>query len=402
MRGGLRIGRIHGIDLVVDWSWSLVFLLMTWNLTVLFHQWHPTWTFGGRISLAIAATLLFFGSLIAHELAHSLVAQSYGMKVREIRIFLFGGVANLDREPPTAAAELWMAIVGPLTSLALGVLFIGLAGTALPRVDALSPWETLAGLGPLATLFFWLGPVNVAVGLFNMFPAFPLDGGRVFRAALWWVTGNLQKATAVAANLGRATGWVFIVAGVAMVFGARLPGIGGSAGNGIWLAFIGWFLKESARDSAGAQMVYDALQDLRVHDLMRRTGPVVPSNVDVRGLAEGWFLHSGERAFPVVEGERIVGIVSIGDLEKVERAAWAVTPITDIMTPHSALAVVGPDLDAGAALRLLLERSVHQLPVVAKGEGDVLVGMLFGSDIMRWVELRARAPHRPMRPQLST
>lgn len=393
MRGGLRIGRVRGIDLVVDWSWSLVFLMMSWNLTVVFRRWHASWSLGVDIVLAVVATLLFFASLVAHELAHSIVAQRFGMTVREIRIFLFGGVANIEREPPTAAAELWMAIVGPLTSIGLGALFIVAAGGLIPSVEATNPLETLGGLGPLATLLFWLGPVNVVVGVFNLLPAFPLDGGRIFRAVLWWVMGDLRKATTIAANLGRSIGWVFIVAGIASIFGAHLPFFGGGAANGLWMTFIGWFLKESAFDSAGAQRVHDALTGLRVEDLMRRSGAAVPSDATIRGLADGWFLHTGERAFPVVDGADLVGLVSLPDLQKVPRERWDTARVTEIMTARDALVTVAPTTDASTALRPLLDRSIHQLPVV--DERDGFVGMVFGGDIMRWVELRGRATMKP-------
>jgi CBS domain-containing protein len=209
----------------------------------------------------------------------------------------------------------------------------------------------------------------------------------------------LQKATTIAANLGRAIGWVFIVAGVAMVFGAHVPFFGGGAGNGAWLAFIGWFLKESAQDSAGAQRVYDALHGLRVHDLMRRSATTVPADVDVRTLADGWFLRTGERAFPVMDRDRLVGVVSIVDLHKVDQAEWSHTAVTAIMTPRDRLAVVRPELDAEAALRAILEKSVHQLPVL---EGGTLIGMLFGADVMRWVELHEPSVRRPLHPRVST
>lgn len=387
MQRAFRIGRVFGIDVGVDWSWTLVFLLMSWNLTVVFHGWHPTWALPARLSLAVIAALLFFASVLAHELAHALVAKSFGMTVREIRLFLFGGVSNIEREPPSPRAEFWMAIAGPLMSFGLGVLFLTMAGTTLSlrAVDAMDPWQTLAGLSPVSTLLFWLGPVNVMVGLFNLIPGFPLDGGRVLRAIVWKLTGDLHKATLAASTVGRAIGWTFVLVGIAMVFGARVPLFGQGAGSGIWLAFIGWFLGSAAERSFGAMVVQEVLDGVRVSHLMRQTGYVVPRRTSVREVVDGWFMRSSEHAFPVVEDDRLLGLVCVGDVRKVGQDRWGVTPVTEVMTPRERLTVVEPGDEAQTALRKLGELDVDQLPVL---EGEKLVGMLARADVARWLELR--------------
>lgn len=257
MRGAFRIGRLFGIDVGVDRSWGIVFALMAWNLTAVFHGWHPTWALLACCILALFAVLLFFASVLAHEFAHALVARSFGMSVRDIRLFLFGGVSNIEREPSSPGAEFWMAIAGPLTSFGLGVAFVALAAATLsvPPSEASDPVHVLSGLGPISTLFLWLGPVNVIVGVFNLLPGFPLDGGRVLRAILWKASGDLRRATLAATIGGRTLGWTFLLMGLAMVFGATLPVFGGGAGSGVWLTFVGWFLSSAASRSSDALAV---------------------------------------------------------------------------------------------------------------------------------------------------
>lgn len=396
MGGALRIGRLLGIDLAIDWSWGLIFLLMSWNLTAVFHTWHPSWSLVACLGLALIAALLFFASVVAHELAHAVVAKSFGIKVREIRLFLFGGVSNIESEPPSAGAELWMAIVGPLVSIGLGLVFIALASLTVPHIDAADPWATLAALGPVATLLFWLGPINVFVGIFNLVPGFPLDGGRVLRAIVWKITGDLHKATLAASTVGRALGWTFVLMGIAMAFGARIPFFGQGAGSGIWLAFIGWFLASAAERSFGALVVQEVLQGVSVAQLMRRTGSMVPPETTVRAVVNDWFMRSSEHAFPVVFDGRLLGLVCVGDVRKLPQHAWDNTLVTAIMTPRERLAVVGPGTPAEAALRKLGELDVDQLPVL---EGELLVGMISRRDLARWLELHVGAPRGVAAPR---
>lgn len=393
MRGALRIGRLFGIDIGVDWSWGFIFLLVTWNLTHVFLRWHPAWTSGSSFALAVVAALLLFASVIAHELAHSLVAGAFGGRVREIRLFLFGGVANLDREPASPAAEFWTAIVGPVLSIALGLaLTLGAALMHPVAVDTTNPWDTLAGLGPIGTLLFWLGPINILIGVFNLIPGFPLDGGRVLRAAIWRVTGDLHKATLASSLIGRGIGWTFVIMGIAMVFGARIPFFGRGPVSGIWLAFIGWFLSSAAERSYGALLEHDALEGVRVSTLMRRTGWAVPAQTRLPTLVNEWFMRSSDRAFPVIDDDRFVGLVCIGDVRKVPPDAWNEAFVTAIMTPREKLLVAAPGDDVPSALRKLAELDVDQLPVL---EGERLVGMLTRGDVARWLEL-----HLGGRPRL--
>ena len=225
---GIKIGRLFGIRVELDASVILIFLLLLFNLGAgVFPFWHPDWSAAVRWSTAAVAAVLFLGSILVHELSHALVARAYQIPVRSIRLFLFGGVADIEHEPTSPKAEALMAGIGPAVSIGLGVLFGLLAGLSTPfRIEG-DPMLAIERMGPFTTLLMWLAPVNILVGVFNLLPAFPLDGGRVFRAALWATTNNLHTATRWAARVGQGFGWMLILLGVAMAFGAYVPFLGG-------------------------------------------------------------------------------------------------------------------------------------------------------------------------------
>jgi Zn-dependent protease len=246
-----RIGKLAGIDIRVERSWIFIFVLMTWNLSSVFSAWHPDWPFFETIGIALSASLLFFACIVLHELAHSLVARRYGLRVRSITLLLFGGVSNLEEEPQSARVEFFMALAGPVTSLLLGAAFLALAlaSTAVSLSDTGTAWSGLAQLGPLVTLLAWLGPLNLGLGAFNLIPAFPLDGGRVLRSILWGLSGDLARSTRRVAALGQIFGGLLIATGLAITFGVHVPFLGSGVTSGLWLAFIGWFLHSAASRS---------------------------------------------------------------------------------------------------------------------------------------------------------
>jgi Zn-dependent protease len=324
MRSGFRLGRVAQTHLVVDWSWLFVALLLTWSLTDVFARWHPDWSVARSVSVAGCATLLFFASIVAHELAHAAVGRALGNPTRRVTLWLFGGVTEMERPPRSPGEEFLTAVAGPLTSLGLGALFLGLGALGVSRVDRLmtDSKEVFAALGPVSTLLLWLGPVNLGLGLFNLLPAYPLDGGRVLRAALWASSGDLRRATRQASGVGQVVAWAFIVAGVAMAFGARLPFFGTGFFGGLWLSFIGWFLFRAASRSWERAVVADVLGDVSVARLMRRTGPSATPDLTVNRFVNEWLLPSDERAWPVLAGDAFLGMVCLADVRKVPRAAW--------------------------------------------------------------------------------
>jgi CBS domain-containing protein len=297
-------------------------------------------------------------------------------------------VSNIESEPPSPRAELLMAIVGPLVSIGIGFNFVAIASRLLPSFDPHDPFD-FARTGPFTTLLLWLGPVNVMVGVFNLVPAFPLDGGRMLRALLWRVTRDLSKATLWASTIGQSIGWIFILLGIAMFFGARFPFVGGGSVSGLWLAFIGWFLTSAAIRSYASVRIQEALAGVTVAQLMRRTGLVVPPSATVGALVDGWFLRSGDHAFPVIDNERLVGLVSAGDVRRAPREVWSSATVARIMTPVDRLIVADPREEVTSALRKLAQIDVEQLPVILDGH---LVGILERRHIARWLELRLGPP----------
>jgi Zn-dependent protease/CBS domain-containing protein len=384
---GLTIGRIFGIRITIDWSWIFIFVLVTWNVGAAMSQIHPGWGSAETWSVAVVAALLFFASVLAHELAHSLVANAQGLPVRTITLFLFGGVSNIQREPRSPHEEFLVAIVGPITSIVLGVIFLVLgsisAGTALHGLGTIT--TDLSGLSPLATILLWLGPINILLGIFNLIPGFPLDGGRVLRSILWAATGNLRTATRWASWVGQAIGWLMIVAGLAMIFGIQIPFLGTGFLSGLWLAFIGWFLNTAAIQSYRQVVVEDILSDVPVAQLMRTTVPTVAATTSVSDLVHGHIMGRDERCFPVLQdGDRLAGLVCLEDVRKVPREVWDTTTVQQIMTPIDRVTVATPQEDASDALSDLTSHDVNQVPVIQDGR---LVGMLQRRDVLRWLQL---------------
>ena len=381
-----RIGRIFGIEIRIDWSWVFIVVLLTWNLSAVFTAWHPDWRTSESIGVALTAALLFFGCILLHELAHSVVAMRFGLRVRSITLFLLGGVSNIEREPPSARAEFLTAVVGPLTSILLGLGFIAAAALtmALSLSDAGMASPGLAQLGPFETLFAWLGPVNFVIGIFNLIPAFPLDGGRVLRSILWGLGGDLRAATRTVSLVGQMFGWLFIVTGFAMVFGLKVPLFGTGLAGGLWLAFIGWFLRSAATQAYTRLAIDEALAGHVVAEVMRRQAPVVPPDLALTTLVHEHFVRSDERALPVVRDGELLGVVSMAGVRTVPPADWPTTTVEAVMQPLQSVTTATPEEPLVKAFGDLLQRDVDQLPVLDHGR---LVGILQRRDVGRWLEL---------------
>lgn len=390
MSNAFKVGWIFGINIFVDWSWLFIFWLVTWNLADgVFRELHPEWTPVISWVTAVVASLLFFASVLAHEISHSLVARAQGTPVRNITLFLFGGVANIQREPTSAKSEFVMAIVGPLTSMALGVFFLLAGGVRISAFGATvaDPIAAMSRLDPLSTLLLWLGPINIIVGIFNLVPGFPLDGGRVLRSIVWGVTGNLRRATFFASLVGQAVAWIFVFVGVAMIFGIAVPFFGSGLIGGLWLALIGWFLHHAAAQSYRQVVIEDLLAGVSVAELMRANVTTVPSQIPVSTLVHDYILGTDERSFPVIAGDNLVGLVSLEDVRQVNRDKWVTTKISEIMTPATKLTLATPREDAAEAFNDLSSHDVQQLPVVQDGR---LVGMLRQRDVVRWLRLDSK------------
>lgn len=391
LRGGLRLGSVYGVAIHVDWSLLIIFLLIVMNLGLgVFPAWHPEWGAALTWGMALAAAALFFASVLAHELSHAVVARSRGIPVSSITLFIFGGLAQLEDEPESPKDEFLMAAVGPLVSIAIGVLATfgayALAGDALVRVDPANPQPVMHDVGPFATLLLWLGPINIVLGLFNLVPGFPLDGGRVARSIMWWATGDLVKATRWAAGAGRVFAWVLMGIGVVQLFT-------GAPVQGMWMLLIGWFLNNAAQTSYAQVLVRRALDDVPVTRIMyTRLGTLSP-DVSVETFVRDYLLSTDQSCWPVTSDDgRLLGLVSMDDVRRVSQERWPLTTVVEIMTPADELDVVPPTADAEQAFRLLSRRDVEQVPVL---EGGRVLGFVRRRDLVRWMSLQGHAANEP-------
>lgn len=389
-RTGFRLGRAFGVEFVADFSLILVVFLIATNLGLgLLPAWHPEWSPGLRWVIALLAATLFIASIALHELAHALVAHAHNLPVRRITLFLFGGMAHLEREPETPRAEFWMAIVGPAVSIAIGLLSVWVGSLLLPNPAALGdrPMEAMQHASPLATILLWLGPLNVMLGVFNMVPGFPLDGGRVLRALVWWATRDLRRATLIASRTGQAFAWLLMTLGVFMALGRNVPFFGTGFASGVWLILIGWFLNNAARASYQQLMIQQTLEDVPVRAVMRSDVWTVSSDLTISELLRDQVIWR-DGAFPVVRDGKLLGLVKPDQVTSVPRDRWNEVRVGDIMTPVQRLRVLAPDDDATAAFQQLAEQD--PIPVVDHAQ---LVGVARREDLMRWLALHAPRAH---------
>jgi Zn-dependent protease len=373
--------------ITLDWSLLIIFMLITITLAAgILPAWHPDWGSFTVLLTAASASILFLASVLVHELSHAVVGRHLGIEVRRITLFVFGGMAHMENEPHNWRAELGMAIAGPVTSLVLGFVFLFLAGLVSGPIemDPQHPLEAVAKLNPLATVLFWLGPINVMLALFNMIPGFPLDGGRVLRAILWGVSGNLMQATRWATLGGQGFAWLLIGSGFAMIFGMQVPIFGSGPVAGLWIALIGWFLNNAAQMSYQRVMLQESLGDLPVTRVMHRDYQVVAPATLVQTLVDEHLLGTSQRAFPVVEGDRLLGLVCLADVRKLAAEQRAITPVSELMTPLSGLHRLSPSDKASDAMIRLAGYQVNQLPVVEDGR---LLGLISREDILKWLTL---------------
>lgn len=384
-RRGFLLARLFGIEVRLDWSLTIIFALVTINLGAgVLPSWHPSWGYVAVWGGAAIAAVLLFASLLAHELSHALVARTQGVPVKTVTLFLFGGVAHLESEPPSPKAEFLIAVVGPLVSFALGAAMtlagLWLAGPQLELMRGASFEETVAlfaGMGPGVTLLLWLGPLNLMLGAFNLVPGFPLDGGRVLRAALWAGTGDLLKATRWASNVGQLVAWGVMALGILNVLRGNLAG-------GLWLLLIGWFINGAARAAFQQQLLKHSLEDVPVSRLMLTRLDRIPPTLTLEEFVRDHVMAEEQPTWPVEENGVLLGLVSFEDVRKVRRELWPTALVREVMTPATQLSSIPPGADAEKALEELSRREVEQLPVL---EGGHLLGLVRRKDLVRWLTL---------------
>ncbi|GAB4257426.1 MAG: site-2 protease family protein [Deferrisomatales bacterium] len=365
---GVVLFRLAGIDVKIHYSWLVVFALIVWSVSA---GYLPR-TLPGRTGAAywlagLAATVLFFLSVLAHEFSHSLVAQRSGLRVPDITLFVFGGVSRMEAEARDPRTEMRIALVGPLSSFALAGLFW--AARKLPGLDG----ATLAG-----TVLGYLTWINLALGVFNLIPGFPLDGGRVLRAALWWKTGSLTRATRLAADVGKGFGVLLMLLGAVQILGGRLIG-------GLWLVFIGVFLKGAAEGSYRHTVVRHSLEGVRVRDVMVEQVVTVPPDLLVRDLIQKYFLHYGFKGFPVTDGGEVVGVVSLAQVRHLTEEEQMRTTVGEVMVDLDPAHTVAPEVSLADALRRMAELGAERLLVMEEG---AMVGLLTKTGLSRFLEIK--------------
>jgi Zn-dependent protease/CBS domain-containing protein len=367
-----NLGKLFGIQVRLHYSWFVIFMLVTLSLVYPYWSQWPSWVIG------VVTSLLFFVSVLAHELAHSLVGRANGIPIKSITLFIFGGVAQMTREATKATAELKMAAAGPVCSLAIGGVF-GLIW--LITREAVSTVAAMAG---------WLAIINVTLAAFNLIPGFPLDGGRVFRSLMWYFTGNYRRSTRIATRLGQGVAYAFILGGILLMFLFQ-QWLGG-----VWLAFIGWFLQGTASMSYRQARWREALHGLTASQMMTSEYVVVPPGISVRQLVQEYVLPRGYHLFLVAEGGRLRGILTMHNIKSIQQSKWDMTQVEQIMVPPDRLKVASPDQDALSIAEKMEENEINQMPIVSEGR---VMGLVTRDNLLRFLrtrtELRIKSHSHP-------
>jgi len=370
MGSAFNLGKVFGIQFRLHYTWFIVFVLISMSLSwYYFPSLNLDLTPLAYWVIGIASSLLFFASVVAHELAHSLVARTNGIPVKSITLFIFGGIAQITREATKANAELKMAAAGPACSLVLGGLF-GLL------------WLFSRGISePMGAMTSWLAQVNVILAVFNLIPGFPLDGGRVFRSILWRFTGNYKLSTRIATQVGQGVGYLFILGGISIMFLLR-----GGWFSGLWLIFIGWFLRNTASSSYHQAQWREALREVSASQVMTPDCPVIPPNVTIDRLVQEYVFTSGCYFFLVTDEDGVKGILTLNNIKAVSRQNWDVTQVKEIMTPIDKVKVAHPNQDALSILEEMDENDINQMPVVSEGR---VIGLITRDNLLRFLHTRS-------------
>jgi Zn-dependent protease/predicted transcriptional regulator len=372
MRPQINLGRIFGVEIGLHYSWFIIALLITLSLAGNFRAHNPEWGDSLSWGLAVITALLFFASIVVHELSHAMVAKARGLPVRSITLFALGGVAEIEKEAADAKTEFWMGIVGPITSFVIGIICLALAwalGWKPPEFPS----------SPLQAMLMWLGYINITLAIFNMVPGFPLDGGRVLRGILWWITGDAKRATTIAARTGQLIAFAMIVYGVLRFFG-------GAGFGGLWIAFIGWFLLSASRESYAQVAITEGLRGVKVADVMSREYPTVDGNSNLETFVDEHMVRTGRRFFIVTFNGRAAGLITPNEVSKVERNRWPYTTVNDVMQSLEDARTVAPETPVTEALDLMGREDLNQLPVVTEGE---VAGLISRSHVLRLLQTRA-------------
>lgn len=365
MHSSIRLGRVFGIEIGFHYTWFIIFGLITWSLSAgYFPTQYPHWSAALGWTVGVLTSLLFFTSVVLHELGHSLVAIRRGIPVKNITLFVFGGAAHIEREVERPQDEVAITIAGPLVSLALALFFWVVA------------WAAQA-VEPLAALTAWLARINLVLALFNLVPGFPLDGGRLLRAAVWAWRGDFRAATQVASRSGQLLAYLLMALGIFTAFAGNMV-------SGLWLIFLGWFLASAAEASYQDVLTRGLLSDVRVRQIMDRDPVVIGRAVSLRRLVDDYVLGKSTRAVLVVEDGELSGIITLTDVKNVPVEEWDNTTVSAVMT-RMPLETVAADASVTDLIQRLGGKDLHVLPVL---DGGRLVGTVNRSHVIRYLQVR--------------
>ena len=378
MQAQIKLGRVLGIEIGLHYSWLIIALLITLSLSGQFHSTNPEWSDFIVWFAAVATAFLFFAAIVIHELAHSIVAKARGLAVRSITLFALGGVSQTEKESPDSKTEFWMAIAGPIASAVIGLVCLGIARSL--------GWEpSTEPKDPVPAVLVWLGYINFLLAAFNMIPGFPLDGGRVLRGIIWWITSDRNRATRIASQVGQVVAYLFIVIGMIRFFG-------GAGLGGLWISFIGWFLLEAARSTQVQASIAEMLRGVRVGDVMSTDSVTVDGRSNIRTFADEHLLRSGRRCFVVTENGRVAGLITPNEVRQIPYARWPYTTVDEVMRPLDQLRTVTTDTPVITALEIMGRDDVNQLPVILDG---TLEGIISRSHILQLLQTRTELDRRP-------
>lgn len=375
-RGGFRLATISGIRIIVHPSWFIIFALVVASLASVGGA-----ATGGELELiprwivAILVALLFFGSVLVHELAHALVARRRGVTVTQITLFLFGGAASLEEESPSAKSEGLISAAGPISSALLGFGFLGVA------------WLSQEQTGELPAIAYWtcswLGLSNLALAVFNLIPGFPMDGGRILRAVLWGITKDFMRATRIASIVGRGVGQLVILAGI-------LISLQGEVIDGVWLVLIGWFLNRAASLSYRQAAFERLVEGIRVKDVMEPNVPVVTPNLTLDTLADQHLMSGQSGFYAVLADDKLIGTIDVDQIRRVPRNQWTTMRVGEVMRQGDAIQTLTEPQPITEAVSRFEQSGAPALPVVAVDDAARLLGMITREDLLRALQARAK------------
>lgn len=366
----IKLFKVFGIEIRLDYSWFIIFALFAYFFGFIYFPSVLPGLNKGLLALITVITVIFvFISVLIHEMSHSLVARRKGTSVEKITLFLFGGMAQIEKEPETPYSELIMAIAGPAASFVVAAIF----GVI---------WFFTKNIALVREPVGYLAIINIVLGVFNILPGYPLDGGRILRSIIWKTTGNLERATFIASTVGRVIGFAIIAAGIFFI-------LTGNFLNGVWLAFIGWFIQSSAQMGYRQLIFETSIKGIKVRDIMNENIVNVTKDITIQDLVDDYFMKYRFGRFPVIEDEktqRFIGVISLHDIKGVSKEEWPEVKIGDIVKSVSESEKVDMSTEISDAIKKMGKNDLGHLVIMS---GNKLRGIITKSDVMRFIKIRS-------------